>query len=211
MKYFLTWMFFTILFTSCSNKYISQVPFKYSYKDDAIKRQFDHEKEVVKNESIVNDNPENLSDDILRLKEKYAIITASTPNKITNYKLYQYVDEWIGTPNKDNSLSKDGLDCAYFLQSLMTDVYGVTLPKNPAGMFKSKSIQLFTGRAFLAEGDLIFFRYDKNNPISDVGLYLNNDRILACTSNGFNIYNFNEDYFQLRYVASGRVIKEAKK
>jgi len=66
-------------------------------------------------------------------------------------------------------------------------------------------LQLFTGRTFLKEGDILFFRYDKFHPISDVGIYLHNDRILACTNNGLNIYNFNDEYFQLRYVAAGRI------
>jgi murein DD-endopeptidase / murein LD-carboxypeptidase len=34
---------------------------------------------------------------------------------------------------------------------------------------------------------------------------------LACTGKGLAIYNFNDEYFQLRYIASGRIIKEAIK
>ncbi|WP_228520655.1 C40 family peptidase [Flavobacterium sp. JLP] len=165
----------------------------------------------LKNKIIVNDNSENLSDEVLYLKEKYSIVLAVTPNKITNYKLYSYFDPWINTPYKEKTFSKKGIDCSYFLQSLYSDVYKVTLPKDPAGMWKSKSIQIFTGRTFLAEGDLVFFRYDKDHPISDVALYLHNDRILACTDKGLGIYNFNDEYFQLRYIGAGRINEDTKK
>ncbi|MDN3672780.1 NlpC/P60 family protein [Flavobacterium branchiarum] len=195
----------------CAQSYILQLPFKYDYSLELLKKQSQIEEIALKNRIVVNDNSENLSDDILVLKEKYSIILAVMPNKITNYKLYAYIDPWVNTPYKEKSFSKKGIDCAYFLQSLYSDVYNVMLPKNPAGMWKSKAIQIFTGRSFLAEGDLIFFRYDKDHPISDVGLYLHSDRILACTNNGLAIYNFNDEYFQLRYIGAGRINDDAKK
>ena len=196
----------------CSaQNYISQIPFKYDYSLELLKKQSQMNEVALKNNSVINDNSENLSDTTLALKEKYSIVLAVMPNKITNYKLYSYIDPWINTPYKEKSFSKNGIDCSYFLQSLYSDVYKVTLPKDPAGMWKSKSIQIFTGRSFLAEGDLVFFRYDKDHPISDVGLYLHNDRILACTDKGLAIYNFNDEYFQLRYIGAGRINEDAKK
>jgi lipoprotein Spr len=194
-----------------AQKYISQIPFKYDYSLDLLKKQSGMQEAGLKNKLVVNDNSDNLSDEVLALKEKYSIVLAVMPNKITNYKLYAYIDPWINTPYKEKSFSKKGIDCSYFLQSLYSDVYKTTLPKDPAGMWKSKSIQIFTGRSFLAEGDLVFFRYDKDHPISDVGLYLHNDRILACTDKGLAIYNFNDEYFQLRYIGAGRINEDAKK
>ena len=194
-----------------SKKYISQVPFKYDYSLEALKKQAKMDESGLSNKTVVNDNSENLSDATLALKEKYSIVLGVIPNKITNYKLYSYIDPWVNTPYKEKSFSNTGIDCSYFVQSLYSEVYKVTLPKDPAGMWKSKSIQIFTGRSFLAEGDLIFFRYDKDHPISDVGIYLHNDRILACTSKGLAIYNFNDEYFQLRYIGAGRINEDTKK
>lgn len=201
----------TICMGCSSKKCISQIPFKYDYSLDLLKKQSQMQEVSLRNQTIVNDNSENLSDEVLALKEKYSIVLAVMPNKITNYKLYSYIDPWINTPYKEKSFSRNGIDCSYFLQSLYSDVYKVTLPKDPAGMWKSKLIQIFTGRTFLAEGDLVFFRYDKDHPISDVGLYLHNDRILACTDKGLAIYNFNDEYFQLRYIGAGRINEDAKK
>lgn len=202
---------FSTLFGCGSENYIAQVPFKYDYSVDLLKKQNKMNQIAIENQAVVNDNSENLSDEILAIKEKYSIVLGVMPTKITNYKLYSYIDQWIDTPYKEKSFSKDGLDCAYFIQSLFSSVFKVTLPKDPSGMFRSKSLQLFTGRNFLEEGDLVFFRYDKDHPISDVGMFLHNDRILACTDKGLAIYNFNDEYFQLRYIASGRITNDPTK
>lgn len=191
---------------SCgTQKYIQEIPYNFSSETYAEKAG-GIQNNVNSQYSNVDDNIEKLSDEELRIKEKYSIIMEVMPKIVTNYKLYSYIDNWIGTPYKKQTLEeKTGVDCSYFVQSLYSDVYGETFQKTPDGIFRSKSLQLFTGRAFLKEGDVLFFRYDKMHPISDVGIYLNNDRILACTANGLNIYDFNDEYFQLRYVAAGRI------
>ena len=87
---------------------------------------------------------------------------AVPPKKITNYKLYAFIDEWIGTPYKEKTLEKqEGADASYFIQALFSEVYETTFPKTPDGIFRSKDLQLFTGRTYLKEGDILFFRYDK--------------------------------------------------
>ncbi|MCS3532789.1 C40 family peptidase [Chryseobacterium sp. JUb7] len=191
---------------SCGGKkYIREIP--YNYSSDQYTKEKNQQKNLSTSDYfIVDDNSEGLNDDTLRVKEKYSIIMGVMPKDIRDYKLYAYLDEWIGTPYKKQMLEKGiGVDASYFVQALYSDVYDATFSKTPDGIFRSKDIQLFTGRAFLQEGDIVFFRYDKGHPISDVGIYLHNDRILACTSTGLNIYNFNDEYFQLRYVAAGRL------
>ncbi|WP_143883947.1 NlpC/P60 family protein [Chryseobacterium binzhouense] len=198
-------IFCVIVFSCGGKKYIREIP--YNYSSDTFSQTVQNQKENSDlNYSLIDDNPDGLSDDILRIKEKYSIILEVMPKEIRDYKLYSYLDEWIGTPYKKQTLEKQvGVEASYFVQALYSDIYKETFPKTPDGIFRSKSIQLFTGRTFLKEGDIIFFRYDKFRPISDVGIYLHNDRILACTAQGLNIYDFNDEYFQLRYVAAGRL------
>lgn len=195
-----------MLIYSCGGKkYIREIPYRYSSADfsKVAERQMADSNGRF---SIVDDNPQGLDDDILRIKEKYSIIMEVMPKEVQNYRLYSYIDEWIGTPYRKQMLEKRvGVEGSYFVQALFSDVYGETFPKTADGIFRSKALQLFTGRSFLREGDILFFRYDKFRPISDVGIYLHNDRILVCTSKGLNIYNFNDEYFQLRYVAAGRI------
>lgn len=191
-----------IAILSCvGKKYITEIPFRYSGQSG-----LNSNKDIESKYSIVEDNPQGLGDDVLTIKEKYSIILEVMPKEITNYRLYSYIDEWLGTPYKKQSLEKQkGVDASYFIQSLFSDIYDETFPKTPDGIFRSKALQLFTGRTFLKEGDIVFFRYEKSRPISDVALYLHNDRILACTTKGLNIYDFNDEYFQLRFVAAGRL------
>lgn len=198
-----------IAILSCGGKkYITEIP--YHYSDQYSQPGFNLKKNIESRYSIVDDNPQGLGDDTLTIKEKYSIIMEVMPKEITDYRLYSYIDEWLGTPYKKQALEKQkAVDASYFVQALFSDVYGETFPKTPDGIFRSKLLQLFTGRTFLKEGDIIFFRYDKTHPISDVGIYLHNDRILACTAKGLNIYDFNDEYFQLRFVAAGR-LKEKK-
>lgn len=208
-KYFHRWRnaFWLILFlTSCSSKkYIQEIPYNFS-SDEFSNSSYGLKNNIDSQYSDQDDNLEKLTDEELRIKEKYSIIMEVMPKEVNNYKLYTYIDHWIGTPYKKQFLDeKIGVDCSYFVQSLYSDVYGETFQKTADGIFRSKSVQLFTGRTFLKEGDLLFFRYNKEHPISDVGIYLHNDRILACTEKGLNIYNFNDEYFQLRYVAAGRL------
>lgn len=198
-------IFCVIVFSCAGKKYIREIP--YNYSSDTFSQTVQNQKENSDlNYSLIDDNPDGLSDDILKIKEKYSIILEVMPKEIKDYKLYSYLDEWIGTPYKKQMLEKQvGVEASYFVQALYSDIYKETFPKTPDGIFRSKSIQLFTGRTFLKEGDIVFFRYDKFRPISDVGIYLHNDRILACTAQGLNIYDFNDEYFQLRYVAAGRL------
>ena len=198
-------IFYITVFSCGSKKYIKEIP--YNYSSGSFSQTVHKQKDQSDlNYSVIDDNPEGLSDGVLKIKEKYSIILEVMPKEIKDYKLYSYLDEWIGTPYKKQTLEKQvGVEASYFVQALYSDIYKETFPKTPDGIFRSKSIQLFTGRTFLKEGDIVFFRYDKFHPISDVGIYLHNDRILACTAQGLNIYDFNDEYFQLRFIAAGRL------
>ncbi len=213
LKYlhFILFFFGVMGLTNCSSKkYISEVPYRYSSEEEY--QAINTGKTAIENQyTNIDDNPEKLDDKKLRLKEKYAVLFGVMPKEIKNYDFYAYIDPWLGTPYRKQSLElQKAVDCSYFVQALYSDVFQETFPKTPDGIFRSKALQLFTGRTFLQEGDLIFFRYDKHKPISDVGIYLHNDRILACSNNELNIFNFNNEYFQLRYIAAGRLKPKEK-
>ena len=201
LKYlhFILFFFGVMELTNCSSKkYLSEVPYRYSSEE---------EYQAISTQKTAIENQYTNIDD----KEKYAVLFGVMPKEIKNYDFYAYIDPWLGTPYRKQSLElQKAVDCSYFVQALYSDVFQETFPKTPDGIFRSKALQLFTGRTFLQEGDLIFFRYDKHKPISDVGIYLHNDRILACSNNELNIFNFNNEYFQLRYIAAGRLKPKEK-
>lgn len=192
---------------SCSSKrYIKDLPYLFpieqSNKELSLRKNY--------NDFLINDSyndEEKINERELDIKERYSITMGVTPKKVTNYRLYSFIDQWIKTGGETtqsfNNEKQEG--CGSFVSLLFNEVYNETISPVPEKVFTSKSIELFTGRNFLKEGDIIFFRYDKLHPISDEAIYLQNNKIIACTTTGLNIYDFNNEYFQLRYIAAGRL------
>ncbi|MGV2451581.1 UNVERIFIED_CONTAM: NlpC/P60 family protein [Ralstonia mannitolilytica] len=204
------WLAFVILplfsgLLSCSSRrYIEELPYmnsseKYSHETSGIKSHID-------SASMADQYDRKLNDEEIDIQERYSIIMGVMPKKVTNYKLYSFIDQWIGrSAGRQTPDQKKGTDCAQFASLLFSEVYQQKISPVPENVFRSKDIELFTGRGFLREGDILFFRYDKMHPISDEGIFLQNNRIVACTADGLNIYDFNDPYFQLRYIAAGRL------
>ena len=77
MKGITNWIAFSVcigMVYSCnSKKYITEIPYQYS-SDDFSNSKDQEKEESTSQYSIVDDNSQGLSDDILRIKEKYSII-----------------------------------------------------------------------------------------------------------------------------------------
>ena len=93
-----------ILTAACSGgKYIREVSYHYS-TDSFRKAAQAHKDSIDAKYTESNYKDEQLSDEEIRLKEKYSIILKTMPQDIRNYPLYAYIDAWIGTPYKPQSL-----------------------------------------------------------------------------------------------------------
>ena len=88
-------IFCIIVFSCGSKKYIKEIPYQYS-SDEFANAKNQEKVETSSGYSVVDDNPQGLNDDTLRIKEKYSIIMEVMPKEIRDYKLYSYLDEWIG-------------------------------------------------------------------------------------------------------------------
>lgn len=212
MKKIFTVVLIVLTVVACGiPKYIEEVPLKLKFDEAKIKKTLGI-KENQNNQRLADQYEEGLTDEQIRVKEKYAVLLSVRPDEIKRYDFYQYIDKWLGTPYGARSFSKDSLAMVPFVQALYSKAYKKSLPRTALGIFKSKDIELFLSRVDLEEGDFIFLRYNKDNPISDVAIYLKNDRILATTkSSGLRVFNFNDDYFQTRYFASGRIKEDEEK
>ncbi len=167
----------------------------------------------IENYDSTNDENiyEGLTDREIDLKDKYSIMLKVRPEDITNYALYDIVDYWLNTPYKEGAFDKEkGLDCARFIQLAYDKVYDMQIPNTAGDIYKSTSqFELFVTRNYLEEGDIVFFRHSKKDPIVDIGMYLQNGRIVASTKRkGFNIYKMKQPYFEQSYIFSGRRIVE---
>ncbi len=183
------------------------VPYKLTYNQEEIEKKLNITKYVPILDTLNQEYETNLTDRQVYLKEKYSIILGVKPEEIKNYKFYDFIDQWIGTKYARVGFTRDSMNIAPFISGLYQYTFKKKLPTSPLEIFKSNQISLFTGRKYLEEGDLLFFRYNKDNPVSDVGVYLRNNRILVSTrKDGLIISDFNQDYFQLRYTSAGRLI-----
>jgi cell wall-associated NlpC family hydrolase len=135
------------------------------------------------------------------LQVKYSVILNSSPETLTNTSLLQTIDEWWGTRYSMGGSTKDGIDCSAFTQVIMSNVYGISLPRTSSEQHK------ISGKVDddeLTEGDLIFFGSGRS--ISHVGIYLTNNKFVhASTSQGVMVSDLNESYWKSKYKGGGRV------
>jgi probable lipoprotein NlpC len=112
------------------------------------------------------------------LADKYAEIMGVDKNDIQNGRLYEFIENWTGTPYKFGGLDKDGIDCSGFALLLEQQVYNINLPR-----VTSQQVQVIKRKyeEELKEGDLVFFDFD-NKQFSHVGVYLQNGYVVHASS-----------------------------
>jgi len=132
---------------------------------------------------------------------KYGQILNIEVEKINNDSLYQFIDNWLGTPYHFGGTTSSGIDCSGFTGKLHKTVFGVELPRMAKDQYKScKKIE----SSEIQQGDLVFF--NTRGGVSHVGVYLINGYFVhASTKNGVVINNLNEGYYKQRFIGAGRV------
>ena len=125
-----------------------------------------------------------------------------------NRRLLKAVDRWLGTRYRWGGCSRRGVDCSCLVQAIYRDVYGVAISRTSAAIFENdlKRIDL----ADLREGDILCFR-TSGRTISHIGIYLKDDRFVhASRSSGVRISSLRQPYYQSRFIAAGRVHRDAR-
>lgn len=144
--------------------------------------------------------------DYTQLKSRYAKMLEVEPGKITNIKLYEFIDDWLNTPYLWGGTDKKGIDCSALMQQLLDTVYNIKIPRTSVEQFYARWIEKFRSTKHLAEGDLIFFRTFGTNVVSHVGLYLDNGRFInSSSSKGVSIGDINDPYWRRKLVGAGRI------
>ena len=135
------------------------------------------------------------------LQIKYAILLNLPIETALNFRMLEFIDEWYGTPYRYGGTSKKGVDCSAFVNFFMSAVYGLDIPRNSKEQYgTAKKIR----KKQLEEGDLVFF--NTRGGVSHVGVYLGHNKFVhASTSSGVTISDLDEEYYDRRYVGSGRV------
>lgn len=143
-----------------------------------------------------------ISDDLL---SKYATMMGLMPRAMSNYILYQFIDDWYGVKYTYGGHDKSGIDCSAFVQKLYEDVFCTTLVRTARDQFHS--CKMIWNIDNLIEGDLVFFR-THGKRISHVGIYLaNNFFVHASTTGGVMISSLAEAYWSKRFAGAGKIPK----
>jgi len=138
--------------------------------------------------------------------EKYADILGVDRSAIQNGRLYEFVDDWMGTPYRFGGQDKGGIDCSGLAQLLEQQVYNVNIPRSTSqqiGVIKRKFEE------DLAEGDLVFFDYD-GKKFSHVGVYLQNGYYVhASSSKGVIITRLHDPYTYKYFSRCGSIVVDS--
>ncbi len=148
-----------------------------------------------------------------QLASKFAQKLGVEPEEITNALLYEFIDEWMGTPYTMGGETRYGIDCSSFSQRLYVMVYEKLIERVASRQFDSKNTDTFSGMEYLKEGDLVFFRGGgvNSNVIVHVGVYLANGKFVHATANKegtgkgeVKISDLRSTFWTSRFVCGGR-------
>ncbi len=147
-------------------------------------------------------NWEDAKPDVSSLQTKYAILIDVPAQQLSNAALLQQIDDWWGTKYCRGGVNYECIDCSAFTQMMLRDVYSVRIPRTAHEQY---DFSPHVKQRELKEGDLVFF-HTTTRGVSHVGLYLRNDKFVHASSSGVMISDLNDDYWNARFVAGGRVI-----
>lgn len=132
---------------------------------------------------------------------KYAMMLDMEVEKLTNRKLYSFIDSWWATRYRYGGTSRSGIDCSAFTGNLVSEVYGIALPRTAKDQYGICE-KIF--RDDLQEGDLVFF--NTRGGISHVGVYLGNNYFVhSSVHDGVTISSLNDTYYNSKFITGGRV------
>ena len=132
---------------------------------------------------------------------KYAVLLSTPAEEVKNTKMFEFIDDWYGTPYRLGGTTKKGVDCSAFSQFLFASVYGFSIPRTAREQYNLTSR---ISRTELKEGDLIFF--NTRGGVSHVGVYLQNNKFVhVSTSGGVVISDIFDEYWVRRFVGVGRL------
>ena|ERR1700741_1904694 len=138
-----------------------------------------------------------------KIAGKYAELVGVSAKDINeNIQLYSFIDDWYGTPYKYGGKSKNGIDCSNFTCTLYKEVYNKPISGTSSSLYdQCRSVS----KNDLKEGDLVFFKIEKNS-ISHIGVYLQNNKFVhATTKKGVMIDDLDEAYYKKYFYKAGRI------
>ncbi len=206
MKLKLCFTLVIVLLTACSKKTLSGGDTTYYRQEMEKSKRLAAEKENRKNIENKVVGPSYLT---ASEKTKFASMLEVGEEEIENEKLYDIINDWLGTPYNWGGTTKNGVDCSAYVQDVYQKVYDFELPRTSNEQFNYDIKANFKGQEHLQEGDLLFFRLRFDDKVvSHVGIYLQNGKFTGSNSpHGVQIVDLNTQYWQDRFVSGARLLK----
>lgn len=137
------------------------------------------------------------------LLESYAEVLGVPAKELRTPQLYEFIDQWMGTPHGSGATRRTGIDCSAFVGLLMQEVYRKQVPRTSAEM--GEIVKRKYERQ-LTEGDLVFFSFGNNGRIDHVGVYLTNGKFVhVSTRRGVIISRLRDSWYYRYFTRCGSV------
>ena len=118
-----------------------------------------------------------------------------------NQSLFDFYDEWEGTPYRLGGTKKSGIDCSAFVQKAFIEAYQMSLPRTTRQQSK-QGVEMSWSDA--QQGDLVFFKTRRST--YHVGIYLGDKQFMhASTSKGVIISRIDNPYWASKFWQVRRV------
>jgi lipoprotein Spr len=120
-------------------------------------------------------------------------------------ELMNKIIEYINTPYLWGGTSKSGIDCSAFVQTVMYNAFGVSLPRTS---FEQSLIGEDVTPENLQFGDLLFFDTMHKGRVTHVAIYLKDGYFAHSGSRtGVAIASLNDSYYTETFLRAKRVVK----
>lgn len=127
-------------------------------------------------------------------------------NDDKNMPLYAESSLWLGVPYRGGGLSRKGVDCSGFAYLMYQKVFGKKIPRSTADLSRMK-MKKVSKNDLQTGDFVFFATSSKNkNKINHVGIYLKDGYFVhASTSKGVIVSHLYEDYYRRSWKRGGRI------
>lgn len=136
------------------------------------------------------------------VKPKLRGVSSPTVSSRKNQLLYDFIEDWRGTPHRMGGNTQKGVDCSGFVIRIYDEIY-----QNPFRGRRAEDLFMETtpvNLEDLEEGDLVFFKIHGRR-IDHVGIYLSEGRFAhVSSSRGVMVSRLDQAYFKKRFFRGGR-------
>jgi cell wall-associated NlpC family hydrolase len=132
----------------------------------------------------------------------------TTPSDLTVTKdrdqvMYKVI-EYLNTPYLWGGTSKHGIDCSGFVQAVMYQALGVSLPRTS---YEQSNVGVDVAREDLKFGDLLFFNTRGKGRVSHVGIYLGDGYFVhSGSSTGVAVASLDSEFYSRVFLRAKRVL-----